>query len=67
MHAATKAVQHDDDFKQLHARYQKRHSNKGCKIVAYNTIAHRIAQVAYHIMRDGTPFTPEKLFAHKHV
>ena len=62
MHAASKAVQYDADFKNLHRKHLKRHQGKGGKIIAYNTVAHRIAQVAYYILRDATPFEKGKLF-----
>jgi transposase len=62
MHAATKAVQFNADFKKLHQRHLKRHQGKGGKVIAYNTVAHRIAQVAFYILRDGTSYEKEKLF-----
>jgi len=65
MHGALKAVQYDADFKQLHQRYAGRHQGSGGKIKAYNTIAHRLAQVAYRILRDQTTYQPEYLFPNK--
>ncbi len=62
MHAAMKAVQWDDQFKQLHQRYASRHQGSGGKIKAYNTVAQRMAQVVFHILRDGVPYQPELLF-----
>lgn len=62
MHAAMKATQHDSHFAALHQRFTKRHQGVGGKIKAYNTVAHRLAQVAYHILRDATPYQPELLF-----
>ena len=62
MHAAMKAVQYDDQFKKLHQRYASRHQGSGGKIKAYNTIAHRMAQVVFHILRDGIAYQPELLF-----
>jgi hypothetical protein len=55
-------VQYSDDFKALHQRYAKRHQGSGGKIKAYNTIAHRLAQVAFRILRDHTSYEKELLF-----
>lgn len=62
MHGSLKAVQFDSHFKELHRRYASRHQGTGGKIKAYNTIAHRLAQVAYRILRDESTYQPELLF-----
>ena len=62
MHTAMQAVRHDPDFKALHTRHLKRHRGKCGKLIAYNTVAHRIAQAVFHILRDQQPLKKELLF-----
>lgn len=62
MHAAVKAAMHYPEWKALQQRYLKRHRGKGGNLVANNTLAHRLAQVAFHILRDQTPYQKELLF-----
>jgi transposase len=63
--AANKAVQFYPEFKQLHQRHLKRHKGAGGKMVAYNTVAHRIAQAAFHILKNNEPYQKEKLFSER--
>jgi transposase len=32
-------------------------------MVAHNALAHKLARAAYNVMKEQTPFMPERLFA----
>jgi transposase len=43
--------------------FYNRKMQKTNRMVAHNALAHKMARAAYYVMRDETPFIPEKLFA----
>jgi transposase len=43
--------------------YYNRKLQKTNFMVAHNALAHKLARAAYHVMKEQTPFMPEKLFA----
>lgn len=43
-------------------RHLMRHRGKGRKLIAYNIIAHKLAQAVYYVLRDGTCYREELLF-----
>jgi len=61
--AACKAIQFYPEYKMLYERHLKRHKGKGGKPISINTIAHRIALVAYHVLKENEPYHKEKLFS----
>jgi transposase len=42
--------------------YYNRKAQQTNRMVAHNALAHKLARVAYYIMRDGVSFMPEKCF-----
>lgn len=60
--AATYAVRHNQKIRHCYEKHLKRHRGKGKKLVAYNIIAHKLAQAVYYILRDGRAYQEELLF-----
>ncbi len=44
-------------------KYYDRKFAKTNRMVAHNALAHKLARASYYVMRDGVPFSSEKLFA----
>jgi transposase len=49
-------------FDQQARAYYNRKAHKTNFMVAHAALAHKMARAAYHVMREGVPFAPEKLF-----
>lgn len=60
--AAVHAVQHCATIRRCYERHLKRHRGKGRKLIAYNIIAHKLAQAVYYVLRDDTAYSKELLF-----
>jgi len=56
--AAEMARRHDENAR----AYFNRKAQQTNRMVAHNALAHKLARAAYHIMRDGVAFMPEKCF-----
>jgi len=53
----------DSTLRDAQARaYYNRKMSKTNFMVAHSALAHKLARVAYYLMRDQVPFVPEKLF-----
>lgn len=60
--AAVYAVRCYPNIRRCFDRHLVRHQGKGRKLIAYNIIAHKLAQAVYSILRDGTHYREELLF-----
>jgi transposase len=60
--AAINAVKNYPKIRRSHDRHLRRHRGRARKLIAYNIIAHRLAQAVYHILRDGSEYKEELLF-----
>lgn len=60
--AATYAVRYYPKIRRYFDRHLRRHRGRARKLIAYNIIAHKLAQAAYHILRDGTVYRGNMLF-----
>lgn len=57
--AAEIARRYDENAKAFYNRKMQ----KTNFMVAHNALAHKLARAAYHVMKDQTPYMPEKLFS----
>jgi transposase len=57
--AAEFARRHDEKARAFYNRKMQ----KTNFMVAHNALAHKLARAAYHVMKDQTPYLPEKLFS----
>jgi transposase len=60
--AALFAVRYYPKIRRAFDRQLARHRGKGGKLIAYDIIAHKLAQAVYHVLRDGTVYREELLF-----
>ena len=60
--AAVHAVRCYPKARRAFERQLARHRGSGRKMIAYNIIAHRIAQSVFYVLRDGVEFREELLF-----
>jgi transposase len=60
--AAVVAVRSYGRIQGCFERQLQRHRGSARKLVAYNVIAHKRAQAAFHVLRDGTQYREELLF-----
>jgi transposase len=61
--AAVYAVRFSPVVRRHHEKQVRRHKGRARKVIAYSIIAHRLAQAAYYILRDGVPYRQELLFS----
>ena len=61
--AYSEAAEYSRRFSEGARRFYNRKMQKTNRMVAHNALAHKMARAAYYVMRDETPFIPEKLFA----
>lgn len=61
--AFSEAAEFARRYDQQARAYYNRKLQKTNFMVAHNALAHKLARAAYHVMKDQTPFMPEKLFA----
>ena len=60
--AAVHAVRHYPAVRKCFDRHLSRHAGRAGKVISYNTIAHKIAVAAFHVLRDGVKYKEELLF-----
>ncbi len=60
--AAVHAVQFHPRVRKYYERQMKRHQGRGRKLVVYNIIAHKLAQAAFHVLKEGSEYREELLF-----
>ena len=60
--AAQCAVRHYPRMKEFYDRQVARHPGRGSKLIATCILGHRLAQAAYHILKEGVPFDDKMLF-----
>jgi transposase len=60
--AAIHAVRHHPRIKRCYERHLRRHRGRARKLIAYNVIAHKLAQAVYHVLKNGTVYKEKLLF-----
>jgi transposase len=60
--AAVHAVRNYVQVQRYYERQLKRHQGRGRKMVVYNIIAHKLAQAAFHILKEDSEYRGELLF-----
>lgn len=60
--AALHAVRHYDAPRRCFEKHLAAHAGPAGKVIAYNTVAHKLAVAAFHILRDGVAYQEERLF-----
>lgn len=60
--AAVAAVRSYPAIRRCFERHLQRHRGSARKLVAYNVIAHKLAQAAFHVLREGAGYREELLF-----
>jgi len=60
--AAVAAVRSYPAIRRCFERHLQRHRGSARKLVAYNVIAHKLAQAVFHVLRDGADYREELLF-----
>lgn len=60
--AALHAVRNYAAARRCFDKHLAAHAGPAGKVIAYNTIAHKLAVAAFHIMRDGVPYEEARLF-----
>lgn len=61
--AFSEAAEFARRYNQQARAYYNRKMQKANFMVAHNALAHKLARAAYHVMKEQTPFMPERLFA----
>jgi transposase len=61
--AAQCAVRHYPGLRNFYERQAGRHPGRGSRLIATDILGHRLAQAAYHILKEGTDYDDKKLFA----
>ncbi len=60
--AAVHAVRCYPKVRRYYERQLKRHQGRGRQMICYNIIAHKLAQAAFHILKEQTEYRAELLF-----
>lgn len=60
--AAVHAVRYSPKVRRCYERHLRRHRGRARKLIAYNIIAHKLAQAVYHVLSDGVAYREEMLF-----
>jgi transposase len=60
--AAVAAVRSYPAIRRCYERHLQRHRGGARRLVAYNVIAHKLAQAVFHVLRDGADYREELLF-----
>lgn len=60
--AAVHAVRYYPRVRKCFARHLQRHRGRGRKMIAYNIIAHKLAQAVFFVLRDRVEYREELLF-----
>jgi transposase len=61
--AYSEAAEFSRRFSEEARAFYNRKMRKTNRMAAHNALAHKLARAGYHVMKDETPFIPEKLFA----
>lgn len=61
--AAQYAVRNYPPVRRCFERHLRRHRGRATKLIAYEIVAHKLAQAVYYVLRDGTEYQEEMLFA----
>ena len=60
--AAVHAVRCYPKVRRYYERQLKRHRGRGRQMICYNIIAHKLAQAAFHVLKEQTEYREELLF-----
>ena len=60
--AAVHAVRCYPKVRRCYERQLKRHQGRGRQMICYNIIAHKLAQAAFHVLKEQTEYREELLF-----
>ena len=60
--AAVVAVRSYPAIKRCYQQHLQRHRGSARKLVAYNVIAHKLAQAVYHVLKEGVDYQQELVF-----
>jgi transposase len=60
--AAVAAVRYYPAVKQCYLRHLQRHRGSARKLVAYNVVAHKLAQAVYRVLKEGLDYREELIF-----
>jgi transposase len=60
--AARCAIRHYPNLRAFYDRQASKHPGRGSKLIATDILGHRLAQAAYHILKEGTDYDDSKLF-----
>lgn len=60
--AAVHAVRTAPSVRRCYERHLRRHRGTGRKLIAYNIIAHKLAQAVYHVFQNNMDYKEEMLF-----
>jgi transposase len=60
--AAVHAVRCYPQVRRCYERQLKRHRGRGRQMICYNIIAHKLAQAAFHVLKEQTEYRAELLF-----
>lgn len=60
--AAVHAVRCYPKVRRYYERQLKRHQGRGRQMICYNIIAHKLAQAAFHVLKEQTEYREELLF-----
>ena len=60
--AAVHAVRCYPKVRRYYERQMKRHHGRGRQMICYNIIAHKLAQAAFHVLKEGVEYREELLF-----
>jgi len=60
--AAVAAVRSYPAIRRCYERHLKRHRGSARKLVAYNVVAHKLAQAVYQVLKQGIEYREELIF-----
>jgi len=60
--AAVYAVRCSPKVRRCYERHLRRHKGRARKLIAYNIIAHKLAQAVYHVLQNNIDYKEEMLF-----
>ncbi len=58
--AAVHAVRCYPKVRRYYERQLKRHQGRGRQMICYNIIAHKLAQAAFHVLKEQTEYREER-------
>ena len=60
--AAVYAVRYYPNVRRCYERHLRRHKGRARRLIAYNIIAHKLAQAVYHVLHNNIDYKEEMLF-----